>query len=140
MAMKLLPYEIFKKMRSAKSKSKCIEILKENESWALKDLIRGAMDSTIQWNLPEGEPPYTPSLAHSAASSILKEHKRFGYFAKGGPGDKLPAFKRENIFISILEAIHPEDAKIVADMVNKKVQKPITRPMVNEAFPGLLKD
>ena len=140
MAMKLLPYEIFKKMRSAKSKSKCIEILKENESWALKDLIRGAMDSTIQWNLPEGEPPYTPAPAHSAPTTILKEHKRFGYFAKGGPGDKLPAFKRENIFLSILEGIHPEDAKIVADMVNKKVQKPITRPMVNEAFPGLLKD
>jgi len=45
------------------------------------------------------------------------------------------------LFIEILEAIHPEDAKLVVAMIaKKKTVKTLTRPIVNEAFPGLLKD
>lgn len=138
--MPMLPHEVFRKMRSAKTKAEKIKILKENESWALKDIIRGSLDSTIVWNLPAGDPPYTASKEESTPATILRENKKFAYLVKGGQGDKLPAFKRENIFIGILEGIHPQDAAIVVDMINKRPPKPITRPIVNEAFPGLLRD
>src|SRR6056300_1119982 len=138
--MPLLPHEVFAKMSSAKSKSEKVKLLKENEHWALKDIIRGSMDSTVKWNLPSGEPPFTKSEAHSAPTSIFREHKKFAYFVKGGKGDNLPAFKRENIFIGILEGIHPEDAELVVAMINKETPKGLTRPIIKAAFPDLLKD
>ena len=64
----------------------------------------------------------------------------FKYFVKGGVGDTLPKFKREQIFIGILEGVHPEDAKLVVNMINKKKIPGISRPVVEEAFPKLLTD
>jgi hypothetical protein len=138
--MALLPHEVFQKVREAKSKNEKISILKENETWGLKDIIRGSMDSTVKWNLPAGAPPYTPSPAQSHPTSIQRENTKFTYFVKGGKGDSLPAFKRENIFIGVLEGIHPEDAELVIAMINKETPKGLTRPIIKAAFPDLLKD
>ena len=49
-------------------------------------------------------------------------------------------YRREQIFIGILEGVHPEDAKLVISMINKQNIKGLTRPVVEEAFPGLLQD
>jgi len=138
--MALLPFEVFEKLNEAKNKKERVALLKQHESWALKDIIRGAMDNTIKWNLPGGTPPYTAAEEQSAPSSLLRENKKFIYFVHGGKGDSLPAFKRERIFIGVLEGIHPKDAELVVNMINKVTPKPLTRPIVNEAFPGLLKD
>jgi hypothetical protein len=138
--MKKFVYEILEEISSKKKKTERIKILKDNESWALKDIIRGSMDKTVKWNLPEGDPPYTPSEEHNAPTNLIREHKKFRYFIKGGTGDQMIAPKRENIFIGLIEGVHPEDAKLIVDMINKRVPKGITREIVQEAFPGLLKD
>ena len=52
----------------------------------------------------------------------------------------MPSFKREKLFLALLEGIHPDDAEIVIDMVSKKPIKGVTRNVVEEAFPGLLLD
>ena len=135
-----LVHEVLTEVGSRKKKTDRIQILKQNESWALKDIIRGSMDSTVEWNLPGGDPPYTPCEDHNAPANLLRENKQFRYFVKGGPGDKMNAPKRENIFIGLIEGVHPLDAKLVVDMINKRVPKGITREIVQEAFPGLLKD
>lgn len=134
-------FEIFEEVSKAKKREEKIKVLKQNvNNWAVKDIIRGSLDSKIEWNLPEGTPPYTESEEHNHPSELMREYKQFAWFLKGGKGDKLPAFKRERIFLSILEGVHPEDAKLVIDMINKKAPKNITRKIVEEAFPGLLKD
>lgn len=138
--MKQYVFEVIEEVNKKRKKEDKIKILKENESWALKDIIRGSMDSTIIWNLPEGAPPYTAAPEHSHPANLLRENVKFKYFVKGGPGDDMPAFKRENLFIGILEGVHPEDAQLVIGMINKEPPKGLTRPMVKEAFPGLLKD
>jgi len=135
-----LVHEILDEVGSRKKKTDRIRILKQNESWALKDIIRGSMDSTVEWNLPSGAPPYRECEPHNAPTNLLREHKKFRYFVKGGPGDKMAALKRENIFIGLIEGIDPADSKLVVDMINKRVPKGITREIVQEAFPGLLKD
>jgi hypothetical protein len=135
-----LVYEILFEVSKKRNKNEKIKILKENESWALNDIIRGSMDKTLQWNLPDGDVPYTPAEPQSAPTNLLREHKKFRYFVKGGDGDKMIAPKRENIFIGLIEGIHPSDAKLVVDMINKRVPKGLTREIVQEAFPGLLKD
>jgi hypothetical protein len=135
-----LVYEVLQDVTDAETKEDRIKILKKNESWPLKDIIRGSMDTTVQWNLPTGAPPYTPNVPGSAPSSLAMQHKKFVNFVKGGPGDNLPALRRENLFVEILEAIHPNDAQLVIDMINKKRLKGLTRKVVYESFPGLLKD
>ena len=138
--MALYVYEVIDKVKSQKKKADKVQVLKDNESWALKDIIRGTFDSSVLWNLPAGSPPYTPATEQSHPSNLLRENKQFRYFVKGGPGDKLPAHKRENIFIGLIEGVHPKDAELVISMINKEKPKGLTRPVVEEAFPGLLVD
>ena len=133
-------YEVLEEVAKKKSKKDKVAVLKDNESWALKDVIRGTMDKSIQWNLPAGQPPYEPSDGHNHPSNLLKENEQFKYFVKGGPGDKLPPLKRENIFIGLIEGVHPQDAKLVIAMINKEKPKGLSKQVVQEAFPGLLRD
>ena len=46
--MKKYIFEVLEDVSKAKDKSKKIKILKENETWALKDVIRGSM--TLRYN------------------------------------------------------------------------------------------
>ena len=139
--MALYVYEVIDQVRKARSKDKKVELLKKHESWALKDILRGTFDSTIQWNLPGGEPPYTPNNGHDAATNLLKEHKNFVYFVNGlRESNRLTPVKRESIFLGLIEGIHPEDARLVISMINKEKPQGITRPVIEEAFPKLLQD
>jgi len=139
MARTLDVYEVFELFEKAKTRAEKIEVLKKHESWALKDILKGALDPKIEWLLPKGEVPYTPAEAHNAPSSLLRKNRDFRYVVKGGAGGQMPSFKREKIFLGIVESIHPEDAKLVCGMINKKLPvKGLTNKIVEEAFPGLL--
>jgi hypothetical protein len=140
MATTLLIHEVIELVNKQKTKADKIKVLKQHESWALKDIIRGSMDTTLNWNLPVGAPPYTPCTPESTPATLLRENTKFKYFVKGGPGTKLPSFKREQMFIGIIESVHPQDALLVIDMIAKKTPKGLTRPLIKEAFPGLLRD
>lgn len=133
-------HEVLEEARKKRSKADKIEVLRSNESWALKDILRGTFDESIEWTIPTGEPPYTPNQSNSAPGNLLRENTKFAYFVKGGKGDKMMKAKREQIFIGVLEAIDPEDAKLVIGMINKKMPvSGITKNMVMEAFPGLIR-
>jgi hypothetical protein len=54
--------------------------------------------------------------------------------------EKLTPVKRESIFIGLIEGIDPDDAKLVIGMINKDKPQGITRPVIEEAYPGLLQD
>lgn len=131
-------YEVLQEAGKKRKKEDKINILKENESWALKDILRGSFDDKVVWELPEGEPPYTPAEPFNHPANLLRENVKFAYFARGGKGRDMPKFKRERLYIGMLEGIHPEDAKLVIGMMNKNPPKGITKNIVNEAFPGLI--
>lgn len=129
-------------LASKGTKANKVKVLKENESIALKDVLRATLDSTIQFSLPDGDPPpYEEAEPHNHPANLLRENMKFKYFVKGTKASaELPGFKRERIFLAMLEAVHPNDAKVLIDMINKKAPKGITRDVVKEAFPGLLRD
>lgn len=137
---KLQIFEIFEKLENVKTKSEQINVLKNNDIMPLLDVLRGTFDDSIQWNLPDGEPPYTPSLPESAPSSLLKQHLKFKYFVKGfKESDSLNKIRRERMFIDILESIHPKDAEVLIAMINKKSpSESLTKDVIQEAFPGLI--
>ena len=135
--LNLLTFEVLEKAGKARSKEKKIKILQENETWALKDILIGTYSEEIEFNLPPGEPPYRASQPHNAPTNLQRKNTEFRYFTKGGPGDKMSALKREGLFIGLLESVHPEDAKLVINMINKVKIQGITKNVVMEAFPGL---
>tara|TARA_B100000212_G_C27212058_1_gene463450 strand:- start:109 stop:540 length:432 start_codon:yes stop_codon:yes gene_type:complete len=135
--LNLLTFEVLEKASKARSKEKKIKILQENETWALKDILIGTYSEEIEFNLPPGEPPYRASQPHNAPTNLQRKNTEFRYFTKGGPGDKMSALKREGLFIGLLESVHPEDAKLVINMINKVKIQGITKNVIMEAFPGL---
>ena len=142
--MKLPPnpliYEILEAASKARLKADKIKILKDHDSWALRDVLRATYDKKIEFLIPDGEPPYTPTKPESVPSNLLRKNVDFKYIVKGGIREDMPAFKREKIYIGLLESIHPEDAKVVINMVNRKRPAPgITENIVKEAFPSLFK-
>jgi len=142
--MKLPPnpliYEILEAASKARLKADKIKVLKDHDSWALRDVLRATYDSKIEFLIPDGEPPYTPNKPESVPSNLLRKNVDFKYIVKGGIREDMPAFKREKIYIGLLESIHPKDAKVVINMVNRKRPAPgITENIVKEAFPSLFK-
>ncbi len=133
-------FEILEKVSNAKTKKEKITLLRENDIMPLRDVLRGTFDDAIQWNLPDGVPPYTPNIPESPPSSLFKQHLKFKYFVKGlRESSGLNPIRRERMFIDILEAIHPRDAEILVEMINKKSSvKGLTKELIKEAFPGLL--
>ena len=135
-------WEVFQEFTKAKNRKQRIEILKKNEdNMPLRDVLQGAFDARIQWNLPPGTPPYTPQQTDAPTpSTLLKEHLKFKYFVKGlrESEDLLPV-RRERLFIDILEVIDARDAEAVVAMINKKPPvQGLTEKIVKEALPDLI--
>ncbi len=126
-----------------KTKKEKIEYLQANTSKPLRTILKGAFDPTLQFNLPEGEPPYRKDDAPKGfePSNLYKVSRRFKYFNKGGIGDSLDATHREKMFIDCLESLHPDEAELVLLMKDKKLSgkyKGITKTLVKDAFPSII--
>lgn len=134
-------FEIIEKLEKLKTEQERVETLKKYDIMPLLDVLRGTFDDSIQWNLPEGAPPYTPTIPQSVPSSLLKQHLKFKYFVKGfKESEALNSLRRERMFIDILESVHPKDAEILIAMINKKSpSESLTKEIVQEAFPGLIR-
>lgn len=129
--------EILKEVSEAK-KDKKVEILRKNDSQPLRAVLAHALDPYIKWMLPEGAPPYKPNEALDQHNRLYQEARKFYIFCD--PNLNLPRVKREALFIEFLESIDPEDAKLIIAAKDKKIPyKGITAKLVNEAFPGLIR-
>lgn len=134
-------YEVLALIDKAKTKQEKIDLLKQHESNALKNVLLGTFDESIEWNLPDGEPAYRPAEPSSPPSTLHRQLNNLVYFIKGNKGDSLIKFKRESMFVRMLESIHPEDAKVVIAMVAKELPvKGLTKALVKEAFPNLIRN
>ena len=47
----LFVHEVLDKVAEAKKKEDKIKILRENESWALKDILNGTFNENFKWNV-----------------------------------------------------------------------------------------
>jgi|TARA_B100001057_G_scaffold451797_1_gene495195 hypothetical protein len=138
--MELELFEIFERFEKIKSKNERVKFLQDNSIPALKDVVRGCYDSTLEFLLPAGTPPYTPNRPESTPSSLRRLHRQFGDFVRGRKSQGIPQFKIERRFVQLLESIHAEDAEIVIKMINKEQPcKYLTEGLAKEAFPGLIK-
>jgi len=134
----LLISEILTKVNNAKDKPKKVEVLKTYDNQPLRQVLKGAFDPSIIWDLPDGTPPYKENDAPAGTEHTLlsNEAKRLWHFVRGGD-DRLSKTKKETMFIQILEGLHADEAKLLIAVVNKelnKVYKGLTDAVVKDAF------
>ena len=137
-AGKELISEIFTKINNAKDKPKKIEVLRQYDTPGMRMILKGAFDPKIEWELPEGTPPYIENEAPAGTEHtyLEVEAKRLYNFAKGG-NDTINKIRKETLFIQMLEGLHASEAKVLIDVKNKslnKTYKGLTSEMVKEAF------
>lgn len=131
-------YQILKEVSEFTPASDRHLFLKQNESVAIRALLRYAFDKNVKFLLPKGNPPYKPFEGHDAEGRLYTEIRRLYLFVEGG-NPNLKPLRREALFIQILESVDPEDAKLVLAIKDKKLPfKGITEKTVRQAFPDLL--
>lgn len=109
-----------------------IELYKNDA--ALKIIFDYAFDPAKKFILPEGEPPFKPSAEPMGMTptNLFSELRRLYVFCR----EDLKPIKREGLFISFLEGVHPEEAKMliaVKDQQLHKLYPKITRKMLEKA-------
>jgi len=138
---RLLLSEILRKVSNAKTKKEKVDLLRKNNSSALRQLLIINFDESIISLMPEGDVPYTPNDAPIGTdhSRLEQEYRGLYRFFKGGD-NRINSLKRETMFVQLLEGLHQEEAELVVlakdGGLNKKYKR-ITRAMVSEAFPQI---
>lgn len=132
--------EILDRVAEASTRKEKIEVLHRYNHRGLRDVLKGAFDDTIQFNLPPGAPPYRVGSDNSYGTTLLKQSKKFRHFVKTTQHPKASA-KIETIFVRTLEGLHPTEAQILIWMKEKDLggkYKGLTKKLVQDAFPGLI--
>jgi hypothetical protein len=132
--------EVLRKANNAKTKEEKKKILLENNTQVLRSLFIWNFDETVVSMLPEGEVPYTPNPAPEGTDHLLLENegKKMFHFVKGGSG--ITQSKREQIFLGMIENLHPDEAEVLCLVKDKKLQKKYTRiskALIEETFPQI---
>lgn len=137
--MKLLLPEIFELINQENSRTKKKELLLKHDSKELRAVLKGAFDSSIEWDVGEFKPEYYHSVKPlSLTDMLLHQHiKMFKYLLKGS---NLKKEKKVQILLGILETIHPSEAEIVLNMIFLRdiLCKGLTKKLAAETFPGLI--
>lgn len=130
---------LFQSIQVAPKKHK-VELLRRLNSHC-KEILHHAFHPNIKFLLPEGTPPYVfRGTPEAFPTTLYPEVRTFYIFCEGG-GANVNQIRREAIFIQLLEKIHPDEAKVVIAMKDKKFNElydTITYDVVREAFPDML--
>ena len=100
----------------------------------LRMVVNFAFRPEGKFALPEGDPPYKPDAAPMGMSpaNFIMEIKKWYIFTR----KDIKSTRREQLFIQLLETVHPDEAKIllaVKDQNLTKLYKKITHKLVYEA-------
>ena len=130
--------EILQKAGKLKTKKRKIDYLREQSTPALRMVIKSSFDPKINWQLPEGEVPYSPNEAPEGTEHtvLAQESKKLYNFIQGG-NNVLPQNKRESMFVQMLEGLHENEAEVIIaakDKILHKIYKGLSASVVKEAF------
>ena len=136
-------FEMLEAIDKADTREDIVKLIKGYGSayQAFNDYLRCIFDESIEFALPKGRPPYTPSSGASVPSTQHKKHLDLVYFVKGLGRDDMNQIKRESFFIQMLESIHPDDALHISLIASKECKvSGLNAEIIEEALPGLLKN
>ena len=130
--------EVLQKLGKIKSKKDKVLYLKENNTPALRQVIKSSFAPKIKWALPYGEVPYVQNEAPEGTEhNVLSyEVRKLYHFIEGG-NSTISQNKRESMFVQMLEGLHPDEAEILVaakDKILHQKYKGLSINVVKEAF------
>lgn len=131
--------EVVKCLQNAQTKNERTEILKNNDSSALRGILRMNYDSSLKLALPEGAPPYKVATVPQGfgETTLLSSYKSWYVFVREA-APNIKQTKREFLFIKLLESLDPVEANIMILAKDKKLNLGLTKMVIDEVFPGLI--
>jgi len=134
----LLFSEILDKVHKAKTKDQKIKLLREHGSPQLRAVLKSSFDPKIEWVLPEGDVPYAKNDAPAGTehTTLATESRKLWHFIKGADNET-PQWKKEQMFVQMLEGLHESEAELIVNAKDKKlhqVYKGLSHNVVKEAY------
>lgn len=88
---------------------------------ALRYIFEYAFDEDKKFKLPDGDPPFNPDGAPlgMTPANLRMETKKFYIYLR----EDLKPVRREQLFIGLLEAVHPDEAKLLCAIKDQKLNK-----------------
>ena len=145
--------EVLQRASNAKTKTEKVAILQEYRSPALTKLLLCNFAKNIKFVFPDGKTPYTPQekpkgIEHQV---LFREHRLLEKFiaklvngvtywgCSGGTRPNIQQLKKEQLWVQLLENLHPEESDLLDLVKDKKLTSKykITRQNVIDAFPEL---
>ena len=131
---------IFEDIAKAKTITERKEILLDHESGPLKELLKYAFHPDIKFLLPAGAPPYKTvgSPAEYNPTYLYPNIRKLYLFVEGG-NEGLTPLRREQLFVQMLEELHPKEAEVILQVKDKKLKyRGLTYKLVKSTFPDLI--
>ena len=131
---------IFEDVAAASSIGARKKVLLENESEPLKEILKYAFHPDIKFALPPGKPPFKTigSPDEYNPTYLYPNIRKFYLYIEGGH-DGLTPLRREQLFIQMLEGLHPKEAEVVIQIKDKKLNyRGLTYKLVKTTFPEIL--
>lgn len=88
---------------------------------ALTIIFQHAYDPEKKFVLPDGDPPFKPAAEPlgMTPTNLYTELRRFYVFCR----KDLKQLQREQLYVNLLEGIHPDEAKLMIAIKDQKLQK-----------------
>ena len=115
------------------------QYLRNNDSSTLRYILELALVPGVEWEIPEGAPPFKPCEYLDVEGRLHQEARTLYMYLKGNQPD-LTQLKREMLFIGLLESIDKRDANLLIAVKDKKLPRTISTKVVNLAFPWLINE
>ena len=128
--------EILDLVKESKDVQTKVSLLRQYDSETLRYILELAFHPNVGWWLPEDAPPYKPCEVLDTEGRLYQEARTLPLYLYGNRPD-LKQVQRENLFIGLLESLHPKDANLLIAVKDKKVAG-LNVATINEAFPGLI--
>lgn len=139
--MYLNVYEILDQYNAAPNKAAKIDVLRNTNTWVLRNVLKGTYDPTIIFDveIPEYKPSDSPP--GMGYSTLHQELSRIYLFQKDNPRvpKSLHPDRKKIILTQILEVLEAREAEVLIKMLKKEqLTKGLTVNFIKEALPDLL--
>lgn len=134
--------QVFEEVEKAASKEAKINTLRSYEHPVLRGILQINFNPDIKLALPEGEPPFKKDTSVPkgySETNMFTEFRRMYIWLD--PNVNLTKFRKEQLFVQMLEGMHWTESEDLCLAKDKKLQskyKTLKEDLVREAFPDLL--
>jgi hypothetical protein len=135
--------EILKAVSEAKTHEHKVSILQNCGTETLEQILQYNFHPDIKFNLPEGDAPYKKEAdipVGKSATNLYREARRL-YIFLHGYAPNLKPYRKEQLFIELLEGIHWTEADLLIAVKDKRLQDlypGVTYECARDAFDRLL--